>query len=325
MSTLTPTAVVKAAESKWDFALGNIFDISSVGVTTGAAASAAGSAESDAISKDLSKRIAAEQKTYTRPNGMPYVPRSMKVEGKHIHDVTFIQMAAANKMPVLLYGDPGTGKTAVFEAALPDLITVQGTIETETADLVGSWTQQPDGTYKWIDGPLVIAAEEGRNLLVDEIALIDSRVMAVAYGLMDGRNELVVTANPERGVVKAAPGFMIFGACNPDVPGAVMSDALLSRFQFHIEVGTDWNLTKKLGIDARIVQVARNLNIKKRDHAVTAAPQLRELLTYQEVLTTFGEEIALKNFVAASRSEDRPTVVEAIESVYGRKVGALQM
>ena len=31
----TPTTVVKAAESKWDFALSNIFDISSVGVAAG--------------------------------------------------------------------------------------------------------------------------------------------------------------------------------------------------------------------------------------------------------------------------------------------------
>lgn len=318
-TVIAPRVQVETAISKWDAALKNVADISKV-------SAASVSPATSAAATSIADKIKGEQKAYIRPNGEKYIPREMNIAGSKVQDVTFVKMAYDQRMPVLLFGDPGTGKTALFEAAFgEDLVTVQGTIETEAADFIGSWTQQTDGTYKWVDGPLIEAMEHGRPLLIDEVALIDPRVMAVVYGVMDGRDEIVVTANPERGTVKAGDGFMVFGACNPDVPGAVMSDALLSRFQFHVEVLTDWSLTKKLGIDARIVQVARNLNLKKREHNVTAAPQLRELLTFKNVLENFGEDLALRNFVSQARPEDRQTVLEAVEAVFGMKPTTLTL
>jgi nitric oxide reductase NorQ protein len=92
-------------------------------------------------------------KEFTRPNGEVYVARALTVSGTRTTDVAFMQSAYKARMPVLLYGTPGTGKTALIEAAMPNVITVQGTVETEAADFIGSWTQQPDGTYAWVDGP----------------------------------------------------------------------------------------------------------------------------------------------------------------------------
>jgi len=238
---------------------------------------------------------------YVRPNSWTYVPRQMMIDGQKVQDVTFLRSAAKAKMPVLLYGPPGTGKTALIEAAFPDALTLQGTIETETADFVGSWTQDSDGTYRWIDGPFIVAAEQGRKFLIDEIALIDPRSLAIVYGAMDGRDEIVVTQNPKRGVVKVQPGFMVLGAFNPNVPGAIMSDALLSRFPIQMEMLTDWSLASKLGVGAKIIQVVRNLNHKVETGEMTSAPQLRELLAFRDLSKRFGEAFALQNFVGQIR------------------------
>lgn len=257
----------------------------------------------------------------TRPNGESYLPR--KVGDYNTTDVVIAQTAYDKRMPILLYGPPGTGKTALLEAALPNLVTLVGSVETETADFVGSWVQQTDGTYAWVDGPLVVAVENGYPMLIDEIALVDSRVLSLVYSLMDGRDELKITANPSRGTIKAKDGFVVYGACNPNVPGAVMSDALLSRFKLHIEVNTDWDLAKRLGATTKIITVARNLEAKFKSSEVVAPPQLREVLTFMQAREVFGEDMALANFVAQARPEDRETFRTVVASVFGGDVKTL--
>lgn len=256
-----------------------------------------------------------------RPNGEMYLPR--KFEGTT--DIAFLQAAYAARMPVLLYGLPGTGKTAAIEAALPGVVTMLGTAETESADFLGSWVQKIDGNYEWVDGPLIVAMEAGTPLLIDEIALIDSRSLAVVYSVMDGRQKIPVTANPARGTVEAKDGFVVYGACNPNVPGAVMSDALLSRFTMHVEVRTDWGLAKRLGLGTKILTVARNLAANEESGHIMMAPQLRELLAFKRITETFGERLALRNFIAQARPEDRATYIEVIETQFGEALKALTL
>jgi nitric oxide reductase NorQ protein len=257
-------------------------------------------------------------KSYQRPNGEVYLPRTIKVGDTTFQDVAFVETAYEKALSLFLYGPPGTGKTALVEAALDNVVTVLGSIETEAADFVGSWVQQPDGTYAWVDGPAIVAAENGWPLLIDEIALIDPRQLSVVYSLMDGRNEISVTANPDRGKVSAKPGFTVFGATNPNVPGAIMSEALLSRFSVHVEMQTDWKIAAKLGVPNGIVEVARNLGKKAESGIVSAPPQLREVIAFKKISETFTEDIALENFVSMSRPEDRVYVEEAIKSVFGK-------
>lgn len=243
-----------------------------------------------------------------RPNGEKYVVR--KFQGTT--DIDFLRAARANKKPVLLTSCPGTGKTAMMEAAFTDLVTVMGSAETEAADFIGSWIPMPDGKYEWIDGPLLVAMEKGEPLFIDEIALVDSRSLAVVYSVMDGRKTINVTANPARGSVEAKDGFIVMAACNPNVPGAVMSDALLSRFLLKIEVTTDWDLAKTLGVPLAIINIAKNLDKKRLNGNVTAAPQLRELLAYRDIYNTFGKEVADANFVSTARPEDLAVYKEYI-------------
>ena len=121
-------------------------------------------------------------------------------------------------MPALLYGPPGTGKTSLIEAAFgDDLITVAGDGDTTAADLVGEYTQNPDGTFAFIYGPLVRAMQEGKVLFIDDATLISPAVLAVAYPAMDGRREITVKAHKGE-VIKAADGFYVSSRPQPRSP-----------------------------------------------------------------------------------------------------------
>jgi nitric oxide reductase NorQ protein len=253
---------------------------------------------------------------YSRPNGDDYYTRKW---GEH-DDVEVLRKARDNSQFILLYGAPGCGKTAVVEAAFGgNLHTVLGSGDTEVSDLVGGYVQTPSGGFLWEDGPLLKAAEKGETLLIDEIGLIDPKVLSIAYGLMDGRREYTVTANPERGTVKAKDGFYVIAATNPNAPGVRLSEALLSRFTIHAEMTTDWGLSKKLGAPATIVTAAQNLAKKQQTGEVSWAPQMRELLAFRDLSKTFGTKFAIANLLAAAPELDRPVVADVFTRVFGEE------
>jgi nitric oxide reductase NorQ protein len=258
--------------------------------------------------------LVGEDSTYKRPNGDKYHSRKW---GEH-DDVMVLREARKNQQYVLLYGAPGCGKTALVEAAYgSEVLTVLGTGDTELSDFIGGYVQTPTGGFDWVDGPLLKAAEEGRPFFVDEVGLVDPKVMAGVYGLMDGRGEYTVTANPERGTVKAKEGFYVIAATNPNAPGVRLSEALLSRFIVQAEMTTDWILAKKLGAPQQIVTAAQNLSRRQQSGETGWCPQMRELLAFRDIAKTFGTKFAIANIIAAAPELDRPVVADVLTRVYG--------
>jgi len=191
----------------------------------------------------------------TRPNGAIYRPRALA----DMPDTDALRKLRAAGIPALLYGPPGTGKTSLVEAAFGDeVITVAGDGDTAVSDLVGDYTQRDDGSYEFVYGPLITAMTEGKVLFIDDATLISPAVLAVTYPAMDGRAEVTVKAHKGE-TIKAADGFYIIGGHNPHVHGAVLTEALSSRFTVQVKVGTDYDLARALKIDPRAISAAQDL------------------------------------------------------------------
>ncbi|TLQ48193.1 AAA family ATPase [Streptomyces marianii] len=256
----------------------------------------------------------------TRPNGQQYHPRALA----NLPDVEALRKLREAQVAVLLYGPPGTGKTSLIEAAFPDLITVAGDGDTTVGDLIGEYTQDASGGYEFIYGPLVTAMQEGRALLLDDATLISPKVLAALYPAMDGRRQIQVKAHKGE-TVTAADGFYVIAGHNPGVHGAVLTEALASRFSVQIQVGSDYDLAAALKINRTAVRIARHLATSQQAGDVGWAPQLRELIAFQKIADVLGTEAAFANLVGIAPLEDRDTVAEIVTKAIGRPVTALAL
>ncbi|MGC4808738.1 AAA family ATPase [Micromonospora sp. DT233] len=249
-----------------------------------------------------------------RPNGQLYYPRLLAKRP----DVDVLRDLRTADVPVLLYGPPGTGKTSLIEAAFgADLHTVPGDGDTTVGDIVGDYVPTDSGGYEFVPGSLPRAMEAGGVLFIDDATLIQPKVLAVVYPAMDGRRQIILKAAAGR-VVTAAPGFYVVAGHNPGVHGAVLTEALASRFSTQVKVSSDYDLAAALGVDSRMVRAARNLATQYDSGEIGWAPQLRELLAFRRITTVLGIDTAMSNLIGLAPVEDREVVHKAVCQAFGR-------
>ncbi len=124
--------------------------------------------------------------------------------------------AYKNRLPILLKGPTGTGKTRFVDYMAhqlnTNLITVSCNEETSSTDLIGRYIIKGAETL-WIDGPLTTAVKTGAILYLDEIAEARPDVIVAIHALTDHRKELYID---KLGItVKAHTNFMLVASFNP--------------------------------------------------------------------------------------------------------------
>ena len=130
------------------------------------------------------------EETVTRSNGESYIPG--RIEG--MSDVEFLQRCRKAGLFLRVKSAPGTGKSAMFDAAFGEeglfVLCSEGTTE---EDLFGGYhpTDTP-GKFIWKDGPVTTALREGRPLLLDELNAASPRTATKMNSLFDGRLEILL-------------------------------------------------------------------------------------------------------------------------------------
>ncbi len=132
------------------------------------------------------------------------------------NEVTIALAAYENKLPLLLKGPTGCGKTRFMQylawrLKLP-IITVSCHDDLSTSDLVGRYLVK-GAEAVWIDGPLTLAVRTGAICYLDEIVEARKDTTVVIHPLADDRRELPVE---KLGKLFTAPAsFMLAVSYNP--------------------------------------------------------------------------------------------------------------
>lgn len=131
-------------------------------------------------------------------------------------EISVFQQINALKMPLLIKGPTGTGKSRFVEFMAQEvgkkLITVSCHEETSATDLIGRFIIKGAETF-WIDGPLSIAVKKGYILYLDEIAEARPDVIVAIHSLTDHRRELFIDKLGE--TIKAHEDFLLVASFNP--------------------------------------------------------------------------------------------------------------
>lgn len=146
-----------------------------------------------------------------------------------------IAVSINKKMPVLLVGETGVGKTSLIRYLADKTNNAFRRVNhnggTTSDDIIGRILINKEGTY-WVDGVLVDAMRNGYWYFADEISAASPEVNFVYHSLLDD-DSYVVLAEKDGEIVRAHEDFRFFAAMNPAIGYAgtrELNKALLSRF-----------------------------------------------------------------------------------------------
>ena len=178
-----------------------------------------------------------------------------------IHDeVEVFEAAYESRLPVLLKGPTGCGKTRFVEhmtwrigqsgseqQAEHPLITVSCHEDLTATDLVGRFLLRDDETY-WQDGPLTTAVRHGSICYLDEIVEARKDTTVVIHSLTDHRRILPIDKTGE--YVEAHPDFLLVISYNPGYQ-SILKDLKPSTRQRFVSLVFDYPEPE---IEAQIIE-----------------------------------------------------------------------
>lgn len=146
-------------------------------------------------------------------------------------EIALFEAAHARRLPLMLKGPTGCGKTRFVEHMAwrlkRPLVTVACHEDLTNGDLVGRWLLEGDAT-RWQDGPLTLAARGGAICYLDELVEARANTTIAIHPLTDTRRMLPLAQRGE--IVHAHPDFQLVVSYNPSPMAAEMKASTRQRF-----------------------------------------------------------------------------------------------
>lgn len=192
----------------------------------------------------------------------------------HANEVEVFTAAYKNRLPVMLKGPTGCGKTRflqymAYKLKRP-LITVSCHDDLTSSDLVGRYLIK-GGETVWVDGPLTEAVRIGAICYLDEIVEARKDTTVVIHPLTDDRRILPIEKKGE--VLKAAEGFMLAVSFNPGYQN-ILKNLKQSTRQRFVSLTFDYPPKE---LEAEIVKHESDVDAETAKSIVTLGEKIRNL------------------------------------------------
>ena len=240
-------------------------------------------------------------------------------------EVALYEAAYANRMPVMIKGPTGCGKSRFVEYMAwklgRPLITVACNEDMTASDLVGRFLLDKDGT-KWNDGPLTTAARIGAICYLDEIVEARQDTTVVIHPLTDHRRQLPLDKKGE--LVQAHPDFQLVISYNPGYQ-SLMKDLKQSTKQRFAALDFDYPeaaveaeiVAREAGIDdttaGKLIQVAhRTRNLK--GHGLDEGISTRLLVYAAQMIAAGVDPVAACQMTLVTPLTDDPDMRQTLQA-----------
>lgn len=241
------------------------------------------------------------------------------------NEVELYEAAYTRRMPVMLKGPTGCGKSRFVEFMAwklgKPLITVACNEDMTASDLVGRFLLDKDGT-KWQDGPLTTAARIGAICYLDEVVEARQDTTVVIHPLTDHRRTLPLDKKGE--LLEAHPDFQLVISYNPGYQ-SLMKDLKQSTKQRFGAMSFDYPeaeleteiVVAETGVDKamadKLVQIAhRSRNLK--GHGLDEGISTRLLVYAGQMIAEGVEPLAACQMTLVAPLTDDPDMRETLEA-----------
>ena len=197
-------------------------------------------------------------------------------------EVSLFEAAHRERIPVLLKGPTGCGKTRFVEymawhlarkagasSGYP-LTTISCHEDLTATDLIGRYLLASDGTH-WIDGPLTRAVKNGGICYLDEVVEARKDTIVVIHSLTDHRRMLPIEKKGE--LLNAHPDFFLVVSYNPGYQSTI-KDLKHSTRQRFVSIEFDYPAQ---ALEQRIIAREAGVDAGTAEALALAGLQIRHL------------------------------------------------
>jgi len=249
------------------------------------------------------------------------------------NEVEVFRAAYAKRLPVMLKGPTGCGKTRFLEHMAhvlgQPLVTVSCHEDLTSSDLVGRFLLEGEETV-WQDGPLTRAVKEGAICYLDEIVEARTDTTVVIHPLTDHRRQLPIDKKSQ--IIDAHENFMLVISYNPGYQ-TVLKDLKPSTKQRFVGLQFDYPKedverqivkTESGGLDDALVDKLVAAGRKARtlkDHGLEEATSTRALCYAAELMIAGLTPMDACRAALIHPITDDPELVEALEEIFQAHFG----